>query len=75
MTSSLRGVLGIAAVSIGSAAGCLAFASPGKYQFRRGGLLRTEEALIADTGISFDSAYPHQYFALITTRSEAERVR
>ncbi len=47
----------------------------GKYQFRRGGSIGTEEALIADTGISFDSAYPHQYLALITTQSEAERVR
>ncbi|MDL5360736.1 hypothetical protein [Halalkalicoccus sp. NIPERK01] len=75
MTRNRRGFLGLAAVGAGSVVGCIDLPFTERYQFRRGGSIRTEEALVADTGISFDSAYPHQYFALITTRSEAERVR
>ncbi|MCL7416691.1 MAG: hypothetical protein M8354_02470 [Halalkalicoccus sp.] len=67
MNIGRRGYLSIAAVGAGSVAGCIDLPFTERYQFRRGGSIRTEEALIADTGISFDSAYPHQYFALITT--------
>lgn len=75
MDHGRRTCLAVAAAGIGSAAGCLDLPFSEKCQFRRGGSIGTEEALIADTGISFDSAYPHQYHALITTQSEAKRVR